>query len=145
MDQIIIDGSSKILGREASFVAKQLLSNKNVVIINAEKMVISGHRKDILTKYKDLVELKDKANPEHSPYWSRRPDLFVKRVIRGMLPYKRPKGKAAYKNLRVYIGVPHNLKDAKVRVAEGKNPNEIYENIMTIKELTTLLGYKSNA
>lgn len=142
-DEIVLDGSNKILGREATFVAKQLLTNRKVVLLNAEKMVISGHRKDIVAKYKGLVELKDKANPEHSPYISRRPDLFVKRCIRGMLPFKRPKGKAAYKNLRVFIGVPEEYKSAKLTKVESKNPNDIFESVMTIKELTSQLGYKN--
>jgi large subunit ribosomal protein L13 len=142
MEEIVIDGSNKILGREASLIAKKLLSNNKVIVINAEQMVISGHRADILAKYKQKVELKDKANPEHSPYWSRRPDLFVKRVIRGMLPYKRPKGKAAFDNLRVYVGRPEAFKNSKVYDTKAKDTKKIFENVITIKELTGLLGYQ---
>jgi ribosomal protein L13, archaeal/eukaryotic len=93
MAERIIDGKGAILGRAASRIAKMLLNGDSVVLLNAEKMLISGHKRNIIENYKHRLDLKDKANPEHSPYWSRKPDLFVKRVIRGMLPYKKPKVK----------------------------------------------------
>ncbi len=139
--EYVIDGSDKVIGRVASSVAKLLLDENSVSVINSEKMVITGHVKDLTDKYKRLIELKDKANPEHSPYWSRRPDMFVKRVVRGMLPYKKPKGKAAFKRLRVYIGAPEELKKLKVYNVKSKMPNEIFESTMTIKQLTEKLGY----
>jgi large subunit ribosomal protein L13 len=142
MPDYVVDGERKVLGRMGSLVAKQLLNGNNVMVINAEKVVISGHSDYIFAKYKRLVELKDKANPEHSPHWSRRPDLFVKRVIRGMLPYKKPKGKLAYSKLKVYIGVPPELKTKKVHDLKAKTPDQMYENSITVKELTERLGYK---
>lgn len=138
----IIDGEGRILGRLASHTAKLLLNGNEVRVVNAEKIAISGHLHDIVAKYKQLVELKDKANPEHSPYISRRPDLFVKRVIRGMLPYRRPKGKSAYKRLRVYVGVPESLRGGKASNAEIKDTSNVFENTITIKQLSDKLGYK---
>ena len=88
----VIDCDSKILGRLASSVAKLLLNGESITLVNAEKAAISGHESDIVPRYMQKLERQDKANPEHSPYWSRRPDLLVKRVIRGMLPYKQAKG-----------------------------------------------------
>lgn len=141
MAEYLIDGKGKIVGRVGSNVAKKLLSGDSVFIVNAEEMIISGHPKDIVAKYKRLYELKDKANPEHSPYWSRRPDLFVKRIVRGMLPYKKAKGKEAYKRLKVYIGFPEELKKLKEHNVTTKNAEEIYENTMTVKQVVTKLGY----
>ncbi len=142
MADYVIDGTDKVLGRVGSHVAKLLLKDNNVTILNSEKMVMTGHPHDLVSKYKQLVELKDKANPEHSPYWPRRPDMFVKRVIRGMLPYKRPKGKTAFKKLRVYVGVPATLKDAKLYELKSKSPSEIFETTLSIQQLTEKLGYK---
>jgi large subunit ribosomal protein L13 len=138
----VIDGKDKVIGRVGSQVAKLLLNENNVVIFNSEKMVMTGHVPNIIAKYKQLVELKDKANPEHSPYWSRRPDMFVKRVIRGMLPYKKPSGKSAFSRLRVYIGEPEEFKKAKHHEIKSKKSADIFENTMSIKELTEKLGYK---
>jgi large subunit ribosomal protein L13 len=141
MADYVIDGNDRILGRIGSYVAKELLNGNNVALVNAEKISISGSRPVLFEKYKRLLELKDKANPEHSPYWSRRSDLFVKRVIRGMLPYKKPRGKEAYKRLKVYIGVPEDLKKKGIRKVDSKKPSELYQKSMTIEELTQRLGY----
>ena len=142
MADYVIDGTGKVLGRIGSLVAKRLLSGKSVALVNAEKIYMSGDPRGLFEKYKRLVELKDKANPEHSPYWSRRSDLFVKRVIRGMLPYKKPRGKEAYKLLKVYIGVPEEFRKARVEKIESKEASEIYHSITTRGELTEMLGYK---
>ena len=40
----------------------------------------------------------------------RRPDTIVSRMVRGMLPRKKPSGIEALKRLRVYIGVPNDVK-----------------------------------
>ena len=138
----VYDGKDKILGRLASTVAKQLLLGKNIAVVNAEQCIISGSKESILSKYKARVDLIEKANPEHSPYWPRRSDLLVKRIIRGMLPYhKKPSGKAAYKRLRVYIGIPEELKGTKPIEIETKNPKELYVSSMKVSEVSKLLGY----
>ncbi len=142
-EKLIYDAKGKILGRLASHAAKSLLQGNEVSIINAESAIISGSRKDILKKYRTRVNLKEKANPEHSPYWSRRPDLLVKRVVRGMLPYRKPSGKAAYKRLRVYIGMPNELSSQKLIETEAKDPKSMYVGSITVKELSRLLGYSS--
>ncbi|MGB9635615.1 MAG: uL13 family ribosomal protein, partial [Candidatus Micrarchaeia archaeon] len=77
----VIDGDGLILGRVASYVAKHAMKGESFRIINAEKMVISGDRKNIVAKYVKRRNMKNKANPEHSPKWPKRPDLLVKRVI----------------------------------------------------------------
>jgi ribosomal protein L13 len=35
-----------------------------------------------------------------------------------MLPYKQPKGKQAYKRLKVFIGTPENLKNQKTETLD---------------------------
>ncbi|MGC8671406.1 MAG: 50S ribosomal protein L13 [Candidatus Micrarchaeia archaeon] len=142
--EYVIDCNSKILGRLASSAAKMLLKGDSVVLVNAEKAVVSGHIADLVENYKKKIELTDKANPEHSPYISRRPDLFVKRTVRGMLPFKKAKGKEAYRRLKVYMGVPEQYKAkaegeaAKIKV---KTIKEVAEKTVTIAELMEKLGY----
>ena len=140
-DVKVVDGKNKVIGRLASEVAKMLLNGNNVAVINAEYTFMSGHMRAIVTDYKQKLNWIDKANPEHSPYYSRRADLFVKRVIRGMLPFKMAKGKAAYKQLRVYIGVPEELKHAKIQDVKTKNQKQIFESTIYIKDLMEKLGY----
>jgi len=137
----LVDANNKVLGRMASQVAKMLLTGHEVAIVNAENAFISGHKRDIIENYKEKLEWQDKANPEHSPYVSRRPDLFVKRVVRGMLPFKKAKGKAAFKNLKVYIGFPEEFKKLKAVEVNTKPQNKIFESTMKVKDLVAKLGY----
>ncbi|MGI0141253.1 MAG: 50S ribosomal protein L13 [Candidatus Micrarchaeales archaeon] len=137
----VVDGKNKVLGRLASQVAKMVLNGHEVAVVNAEHIFISGHSKDIIAGYKQKLEFQDKANPEHSPYHSRRADLFVKRAIRGMLPFKKPKGKAAYKLLKIYIGVPEEYKTAKMVEIKTSSQHQIFESTMYVKDLVQKLGY----
>ncbi len=141
MAEYVVDCDSKILGRLASKVAKMLLNGDSIVLVNAEKAVISGHVDDIIEKYKQKLELKDKANPEHSPYISRRPDLFVKRVVRGMLPFKKTKGRLAYKRLKVFMGVPKEYQNKKIISLPVKTKKEVLEKSISVLELSRKLGY----
>ena len=103
----VIDASNLILGRLASYAAKQLLLGAKIVIINSEKSVISGSKQNISEKFKKRLQLRTLGSQKKAPKHPHRPDNFVRRTIRGMLPWKKPKGKTAYRRLRVYIGVPH--------------------------------------
>jgi large subunit ribosomal protein L13 len=138
----VYDAEGKVLGRLASTVAKQLSQGRTVAVVNASKAVISGNGNVIAARYKIRLNLKESENPEHSPYWSRRPDMLVKRIIRGMLPYRHPKGKAAYRRLRVFMGVPDELKASKPIELNMKDPNRIYTGYITVAELSNLLGYR---
>ncbi len=138
----VYDAKGKVLGRLASTVAKSLLNGDSAVVINSENAIISGSKKMILARYKTRINLIEKANPEHSPYWSRRPDMLVKRIIRGMLPYRMPRGKDAYRRLRVYMGTPEEFAKAKAIDVESKKPNDLYVGYVTIAELSRLLGYE---
>lgn len=141
-DYEVYDAKDKVLGRLASTVAKRLLLGKKVAIINAEQSIISGDKKGIKEKYKTRLDLQEKENPEHSPYWSRRPDFLVKRVVRGMLPYHRKStGKDAYKRLFVFVGVPEAFKNAKPIEIESKDPKKLYTGYVRISELSEMLGY----
>lgn len=137
----VIDCDSQILGRIASRAAKMLLNGSNVVLVNAEKAAISGHGADIIAEYKQRIEWKDKANPDHSPYWSRRPDLLVKRTVRGMLPFDKARGRDAFKRLRVYVGIPESVGKERVSKERSKGKHEAYEGTITVKELCERLGY----
>jgi len=108
----LIDGKNLSLGRLGAKAAKYLLNGEEVVIVNAEKIAIAGRMDKIVEKYHERRTRKDKANPENSAHTPRRPDLFVKRAIRGMLPYKSTRGRKAFSRLRVYMGEPAQFKDA---------------------------------
>ncbi|MDD2439142.1 MAG: 50S ribosomal protein L13 [Methanosarcinaceae archaeon] len=107
---IVIDANGLILGRLASTVAKKLLSgDEKIRIINAEKVVVSGSKQTTFEEYKAWQE---RGATEFGPYFPKRPDRILKRTVRGMLPYKRARGRDAMSRLRVYIGVPQELSEA---------------------------------
>ena len=138
---VVIDARDKVLGRIASRAAKEALSGKSVAVVNAENAFITGSRRVVAKRYKTRLNLQEKANPEHSPYWSRRPDMLVRRVIRGMLPYRKPSGKSAYRRLRVYSGMPKELENQKMLQIETNGPKTMYVKYIYIKELSNQLGY----
>ena len=137
---MIIDANNLILGRMASFVAKKALLGEKVDIINAEEAVITGNRKWILAHN---VQKRDRGIPLKGPYMQKSPDRFVRRAIRGMLPYKKEKGRSAYSRIKCYIGVPDDLKEKKAETVESANiiklPNVKF---IKVKELCKLLGAK---
>jgi len=136
----IIDGDNLILGRLGARVAKLLLTGEQVVIINAERIVISGDPKFVVQRYAKRRLMKDKADPEHSPKWPRRPDLLVKRVIRGMLPYgdKSSRGRNAFHRLRVYLGVPEDCKGVTM---PDISVSSLQRGYTTVGKLCKQLGY----
>ena len=144
MSVTVVDASNLVLGRMASHVAKMLLSGQRVVVVNAERAVISGSRSNIVEEYKEYVLAKRRLkNPDKGPKKVRRPDLVVKLVIRGMLPYKKAKGREAYKRLRVYIGVPKEYEEApKVRFEDAEASKLSLRKYMYVGELVSLFGWR---
>lgn len=132
---MIIDAKNAILGRMASSVAKQLLQGEEIIIVNAADIIITGNPKQIVGKY-----LKDRrrGSPQHGPFFPKKPDLIVRRTIRGMLP-KTKKARTAFKKLTVYISVPDDLKDKKMEKIAIK---EVKVNFISLRELATSLGWR---
>ncbi len=135
---LIVDGTNQVFGRMASKIAKALLNGEEVLLVNAEKIIIVGPKHYILDKFRLRRSWKNKANPEHSPYWPRRPDLLVKRMIRGMLPRKKARGRMALKRLKVLIGNPDNLEGVQFEEAKPKS----LKSYLTINELVRELGWR---
>ena len=138
----VYNGDGYILGRFSSVVAKDLLNGEHVVVLNAEKLFITGSKKDIFSKYLKRRQVLCHQNPEHGPKWPKKPDLLVRRIIRGMLPYKKPRGKIAFRRLKVYMGIPEKLKqfNEKVGTIENARVRE-GQNGIYIEKLCQLFGY----
>lgn len=107
---IVVDGSDLIAGRLCSNVSKLLLKGNHVSIVNCEKIMISGSRRNIIEEYKNFLKIASIIHPKHGPFHPRRPDTIISRMIRGMLPRDKPSGQAAHKRLRAYIGVPREIR-----------------------------------
>lgn len=115
---MIIDAENLILGRLGTYVAKKALMGEKIDIVNCEKAVIVGKKEDILKRYR---QRQDRRTPFKGPYLSRMPDRFVRRSIRGMLPWGKPRGREAFKNIMCWIGVPDEFKKEKIEKLEKIN------------------------
>jgi large subunit ribosomal protein L13 len=138
---VVIDAENMVLGRITSAIAKRLLRGEHILVVNAEKAVITGRKDDVVNKLKIRFGMKLKGNPEKGPKFSKMPDKIFKRTVRGMLPHKRAKGKSALKNLRVYIGIPKELQSQEFeRIANAEN--KIVKRFITLEELSRKFGAK---
>ncbi len=137
---LVIDGENLRLGRLGTIIAKELMKGEEVHLINSEKMIITGNKKQIVDKFITRRNVKNKANPEHSPHWPRVPRMLVKRMLRGMLPWNTKRGREAYKRLRVHEGVPGKLGEAKKFPELDGTKQRKY---LTVSELCRQLGYNA--
>ena len=118
---IVIDGTDHIAGRLSSNVAKLLLEGNRVTVVNSEKIMISGRKNSIVGEYNKFLEISSILHPKHGPFHPRRPDTILSRMVRGMLPRKKPSGAEALKRLRVHIGVPKDVKTlGKIQIEKAK-------------------------
>ncbi len=141
---IVIDGTGCVLGRIASIVAKMALKGEEIHIVNAEKIVITGNRKEIIERYLHKVKRTSLTNPRrYGPYFPKMPDRIVRRTVRGMLPYKTARGREAYKRVKAYIGVPEKFEGREfVRLSEASRIGGAKQ--ISLKELSKYLGWKGD-
>lgn len=131
----IISAENSVIGRLASHIAKRLLLGEQIIIINAEKGLISGNPGSIAKKYLKRYHIKTKSNPLKGPFYPRKPDQILKRTIRGMLPYKKSKGKEAFKRLKVYADFPTIFQNQSIEMIESTKTNNPKSSYITLEKL----------
>ena len=104
MEKIYVDAENTVVGRLGTFVAKNLLRGSEVVVINSDKAIISGNKEVIIAKIRNLRQMG--GSSQKGPKFPKLTDRLLKRMIRGMLPWDRAKGRDAFKRLRCYEGNP---------------------------------------
>jgi large subunit ribosomal protein L13 len=136
----LVNADGLILGRMASVVAKNLLNGQRVVIVNAEKAIISGKKKSKVAEAKEFLDV---GGVGQGPFHYRRPDRILRKTVRGMLPFKQPKGKTALKKLKVFISVPEDLKDQPLVSIEEAQAAKLKGPYLTLADLAKEIGWKS--
>jgi large subunit ribosomal protein L13 len=145
---LLMDAKNKILGRFCSQVAKKALMGERIVIINAKDAIISGSKRDIHEKYLNKLNISTATNPKRGPFWPRRPDTFMRNIIKKMLPTKKIRGKEALKRVHIYIGeIPERFQ----KKYQTLIPTEIpfsdkkrlsyYNKFITLENLCTRIGW----
>lgn len=126
---VIIDAEGLVLGRMASQVAKILRGkNKtsftphvdcgdNVIVINAEKVVLSGK------KMSDKIYIRHTGYPggqrKQTPIdiLAKYPERLVEKAVKGMLP-KNKLGRRLFTNLHVVVGSEHKYEAQKPKIVD---------------------------
>lgn len=127
---IVIDGKNAILGRLASYTAKQALKGEEIVIVNCDEIIITGNKKNI---EKEFLERRGRVGSgQKGPKISRDSEKMVKRMIRGMLPdHRKGRGKEALKRIKCYKGVPKEFESTK-KIAAGKEKGDKFARIKEV-------------
>jgi large subunit ribosomal protein L13 len=116
---LLVDAEGQALGRVASKVAKLIRGKHktnftphadcgdNVVVINAEKVSLSGNKWDAKEYIRHTGRPGGQRSLKASELLSKHPTALVEKAIKGMLP-KNKLGAALFTNLFVYKGAEHD-------------------------------------
>lgn len=140
--EIIIDATNCIAGRICSHVSKLLLNGNRVTIVNSERAMLSGDKYKTIELYKEQLEISSATNPIHGPFHPRRPDTILTRMVRGMVPKRKPSGIEAFKRLRVYIGVPKALRNSKLDSFDDSKISRPLSYYISVGEVAKQIGWK---
>lgn len=133
----VIDASGLVLGRAASLIAQRLLHGETVVVINAERSVVTGNRPMVIAEY---VAARAQGSVRSGPHFPRYPDRIFRRTVRGMLPHLKTRGKTAYARLHVFIGTPPGLSGRPHQALPQAAARPALRPPTTLAEITRLLG-----
>ena len=139
-EPLLLDANNQILGRLASFAAKRAIRGDTVIVLNAEKAVISGRRHSIVEEAKLRLHTRTLGTQTHAPVHQRRPDLYLRRVVRGMLPWKKAKGRAAFHRVLVFIGVPDEYSGKPAMRVPGADATKLLSPYVTLEDLAKEIG-----
>lgn len=144
----LLDATDKILGRFCSQVAKRALLGEQIVIINAKDAIISGNQRNIHEKYLAKLNISTATNPRRGPFWPRRPDTFMRNVVKKMLPRQNRRGKLALRLVHIYISdIPERFKKRYQKLVPSEIPNaeknrlSYYNKFITLDNLCTRIGW----
>jgi large subunit ribosomal protein L13 len=130
---LLVDADGQTLGRLASEVAKLLRGKHkpnftphvdcgdNVVVINAEKVTLSGKKWDDKTYIRHTGYPGGQRSLSAKELFAKDPTRLVEKAVKGMLP-KNKLGAELFRNLKVYAGSEHNQEAQKPKAI---NLNEI--------------------
>lgn len=126
-DWLLIDAEDKVLGRLAAKVSHLLLGKHKpgfayhmdggdfVVIINAEKIKVTGNKYEDKTYYRHTGYPGGIKETKLKQMMESKPERVLEKAIKGMLPHTKL-GRALFRKLKVYAGSdhPHSAQEPKV-------------------------------
>jgi len=126
-DWLLIDAEDKVLGRLAAKVSYLLLGKHKpgfayhmdggdfVVIINAEKIKVTGNKYEDKKYYRHTGYPGGIKETNLKQMMESKPERVLEKAIKGMLPHTKL-GRALFRKLKVYAGSnhPHSAQNPKV-------------------------------
>ncbi len=115
---VLVDAKDKVLGRLAADVASILRGKTKptytphtdvgdfVVIINAEKVVLTGRKLEQKTYYRHSGYMGGLKSRTARQLMEKNPEEIIRHAVKGMLP-KNSLGRSMFKKLKVYAGEAH--------------------------------------
>jgi large subunit ribosomal protein L13 len=117
----LVDAQGKVLGRLATELASVLRGKRkptytphldngdNVVVINAEKVMVTGKKREQKLYYHHTGYPGGLRTNTFAELQARKPEQIVKLAVKGMLPHNRL-GRQMIRKLHIYAGPehPHN-------------------------------------
>lgn len=128
-DWVLVDAEGETLGRLASKVAKMIRGKHkanftphvdcgdNVVVINAEKIELSGNKWNDKTYIRHTGYPGGQRSLTAKEILEKHPERLIEKAVKGMLPKNRL-GRALNGNLYVYVGGEHNQEAQKPKKIE---------------------------
>jgi len=117
-DWLLIDADGKTLGRLATQVASRLRGKHKpeftphtdtgdyIVIINAEKVTVTGNKFDDKTYYHHTGYVGNLKSIKFKDLQAKKPEEIINKAVRGMLP-KGPLGRDMFRKMKVFVGSEH--------------------------------------
>jgi large subunit ribosomal protein L13 len=114
----VVDANGMVLGRLATQVAHRLRGKHNplftphtdtgdwVIVINAEKIVLTGRKLDQKIYYRHSGYIGSLKQMTAKELLEKKPEELVRSAVKGMLP-KNKLGRRLFKKLKVYTGNAH--------------------------------------
>ena len=114
----VVDANGVVLGRLATQVAHRLRGKHNplftphtdtgdwVIVINAEKIVLTGRKLDQKMYYRHSGYIGGLKQMTAKELLEKKPEELVRSAVKGMLP-KNKLGRQLFKKLKVYTGNAH--------------------------------------
>ncbi len=114
----IFDAQDQVLGRLASEIAIVLRGKHKpqytphmdtgdfVIVINAEKIKVSGKKLEQKTYYRHSGYLGSLKEEKLETVLAKKPEQAIIRAVKGMLPHNKL-GKVMFRKLKVYTGESH--------------------------------------
>ena len=117
-DWYVVDAQNQTLGRLASSIA-HILRGKNkvnfthhldmsdfIVVINAEKIVLTGNKKNLKEYWRHTGYPGGQKTVSYKKMLEERPDQIIRNAVKGMLPHNKL-GRKLLNHLKVYSGETH--------------------------------------